>query len=79
MGHIYFKPMGGPQTSHQRGSHSSVYLGNLATDAAYEVEVVAVVGRVVGRCAVSEMCMGDESELFQEVEGAVHRGNVERR
>ena len=61
----------------QRVGHVDVGLGHRAAVAADQVEVVVAGRRVVGRRTVTEVGVGDQAELLEQLEGAVDGRDVD--
>ena len=77
MRHIYFKPMRLSKASHESRRDGSVNLVDPAAASAHQMQMVAVVGSVIGRWSVSEVRVRYEPELFQQVKRPVDRGDVD--
>ena len=53
------------------------HFGNRSTRSAHEMNVLGVIGDVIGRGAVTQMGVGDERQLFEQIERAINGRDVD--
>lgn len=71
------EPMISLQTAHELRRHLGWHAGNFRAQVADQVDVHVLIDCVVGRCPMSDVSVGDEADILEDFEGAVHGRQVD--